>query len=1391
MAKEHRAQVCSWLAKKDESLEKIAKDHIPGHEKAAAAPKKKSNSSSSGGASKKRKSSSNGKQAPAAKRQNTGTENKSPEIIRREAHAMTQLREFVKERGASESLVDGYRSRVTRKPSDGRYDTNFFNPDGRRFRSMLEVGRFLGLVSENEPKRSAASQKMKKKTKTISREAETAKRKLRIELDKLRRQHTKATKDLDDFVTNDKESRYPVEDLILQEEQPGDSAKLSRSNCAAARIPDVEGFAGIPSHCVPDVLMAWDFLCTFSRVLSLAPIGLDDFVYALTYMPPKQLAEGDQFSFPPVYVGEAHLALLKLLLADPSSDDWWWSILDEDEDEKTNAVVDIQEVASKEETDVPLIKIDFGSLLASPEEALITQSWVQSLEAVRTLKVADKEAIKSSIRSSMNLVANKYVKAYLRKALKLGKTSGVGYMKRAVVWLVDRVREARPELFDRGVSRTEIGKRRAKVVEDVALQMEKLGGAALKVDDDDLVSDAEDSDDESDDEESDDEDAMKEEPKAPEVTPPQESPDARPASHIPPRPLPTLVDLMLPPEKPLYNSDLLNPCTWTLITGAAAERIIHRYKRVRNEMDDKLREFQDLPKLTVAQRRQREALATSRVFSECFVPDGTDDPAQTAADLLCSGGDYLDLTIVQRICILRILIEAAYDTSRVFEVVDSNYKQRTNAIKALGVEQRKAKKEAKEKAIADETLAREDLAYEAKNNFLEEKREEIRKANEASQELTEQEIQDLTEDDITDFDDDIKADFESLPGPESFKKAEVMERVNILQETAAFSTDLLTVMNLDEIVEKESLAIKAMESELSELGGEQALMNTSLPRETQRKIEKLGRDIMKAREVAASLPIVREAAVEELKDAMADGTIKSLRHAIRTAKNAKLFGPDEETNGVWTLDIVRDAHMELENAKQLKKVADAQKDLVSKLNKCFIRTEPLGEDRFRNRFWQFEAGEKGHIWAEVDYVVQNEASEDAPRSGFLDLTSSIDLIKIGAEDMEEDLAPMEEGEDRDQFKTYGRKEHHPSGMISSLVKRHWGCHVNESSLRSVMKGLDGRGVREDKLKKNLKEALEDKTISADTKEVAPAGGTEEAAEEAEAAAEAELRKAGDEAHFLEAKEAVRASPTESVDLSRVESLSSGIGARVRVRFLVDKTKEGEIVRYEVGSITGWKLSPKKVESNDDQDVDTSPKEPSTPVWKAWTDRGNEAWLSGAELLESMTRFDLWSKKDATYFESDAAFLAYRNAMGRHLGKAADAAQGATPFRLAQYMVRIEGDIYAKLKHAFYDNTWGGKNGSRNAWMASMKDYAFDFQTVRDGLMTLEKAFFDITGGFPGGETSTRSGRELLDDPNARPDIELESMPEAGKSLGSIWSSLESRAVFLEIIQCKFIAGSFE
>jgi len=66
------------------------------------------------------------------------------------------------------------------------------------------------------------------------------------------------------------------------------------------------------------------------------------------------------------------------------------------------------------------------------------------------------------------------------------------------------------------------------------------------------------------------------------------------------------------------------------------------------------------------------------------------------------------------------------------------------------------------------------------------------------------------------------------------------------------------------------------------------------------------------------------------------------------------------------VDLMRDAALELENAKQNKKVVDAQRELVTKMNKCFIRTEPMGRDRFGNRFWSFDNDEEGTI---LSYVI--------------------------------------------------------------------------------------------------------------------------------------------------------------------------------------------------------------------------------------------------------------------------------------------------------------------------------------------------------------------------------------------------------------------------------------
>lgn len=54
---------------------------------------------------------------------------------------------------------------------------------------------------------------------------------------------------------------------------------------------------------------------------------------------------------------------------------------------------------------------------------------------------------------------------------------------------------------------------------------------------------------------------------------------------------------------------------------------------------------------------------------------------------------------------------------------------------------------------------------------------------------------------------------------------------------------------------------------------------------------------------------------------------------------------------MWTLDLLRDAMMELTLAQKRKQITEAQKEyLVVKRNKCFVRTEELGLDEVPDTF---------------------------------------------------------------------------------------------------------------------------------------------------------------------------------------------------------------------------------------------------------------------------------------------------------------------------------------------------------------------------------------------------------------------------------------------------------
>eukprot|EP00551_Chaetoceros_affinis_P012548 CAMPEP_0203679712 /NCGR_PEP_ID=MMETSP0090-20130426/36666_1 /ASSEMBLY_ACC=CAM_ASM_001088 /TAXON_ID=426623 /ORGANISM="Chaetoceros affinis, Strain CCMP159" /LENGTH=1444 /DNA_ID=CAMNT_0050547455 /DNA_START=38 /DNA_END=4369 /DNA_ORIENTATION=- len=1350
LAKQHLAEVCTFFAKIEPSLSDIAKNstHVSFGSSSNSNAANNTSAEGSGTPTRKRKSTddddtetvgSSSKQIPKKRMTSdtiAGSEsgittgpNASPattitmphppiSISQREERAMNNLQKYIVDQcGGEAQQISSFRCRVTHRSisssstnsggngdtstTQERYDTAYFNDSNRKFRSMIEVARFLNLVSQNTTSSSGGGGGssvdgtggnnnsnggstfiVKKGRPRNMRELESERKKLRKELDKLVKAHGKATKAMDDFHNDKGNDIKLIDDEILFSQMHGVDADKSATMTSKNELNEngnennhnVEGrngskematrssvdlmlqqslwkvlkpedyefcFPGLPSSCTQDVLMVWDFLCTFSRALSLEPIDLDNFTAALNYKKPQaekkkkktsssmltSTAENDNTndgdyvdndeeeefdenknidndpltlaskSSPPVCLAEAHLALIRLLLRDVSSDKWWWSTLETPETE----LLETENTTGRGEADniAPTIKVDMVALLDCAEEDVeVTKRWLQALEDVRERRTNSGGAIKSAVKTASSITTNPLVKTYLRKSLQHWQGNAASFTKHSVMWLIGRVREARPDLWGRNIDPEVLAEQKAKVAREATASMAQLEDAPEleSVDDNlhDVDSDEDDSDSDDDDNNLDEDtnhhfdQKKKKEGGGPDET--NEDDGMAPVtSTVPVTPAPTFVDLLLPPSKPIYNSVLVSPFTWPYLAGASVCRILHRFKRLRNEVDDSLREFRDLRPLMKKERRDREKRVASRVFSECVAlsnENGSESPIEEAAKFLTSGGDYLELNPLQRLGILRILIEAAYDTYHVHQCVQENITARKNAVTQLEKEERNARKEAKEAATALEQAARQRLVEDAINEFLRKKRRELARTNKQTNEFTKEVIESLTIEEIIDMDEDNKAEYEALPSTHHFSKAEVRAMVTQITEETAFNTSELEVLTLEEIESREGDVISSS----------------------------------------------RRDAIDALKDAIEDGTIKALRSAIRIAKNELLCGTSEGSSGMWTLDLLRDASLELKQAEKRKRVTDAQKDLIAKRNKCFVRTEELGSDRAHNKFWKFGQDIDGRIWLEADLILPSvRNSENQSEDSIPILYSDSQSAKIGALDEEHDFCPEED----ENFLHFSRQEYHSSGLLPTLAKRFNCCLSSSHSLRAVLKYLNGRGLREGALKSSLKEIVE-------------------------------------------------ASGLSTPDSSEVN------------------------------------------DSNEDEkekpENDMAPNEKETEI--------------------------------------ESALFSYRNKMGRFCGRAADAPYASSPLFLGKLILKREQDCYTPLKSRTYENNWGGKSGARNAWIASIKEYTNDLGALRDGLLTLEDALFEMCGGFheESGDSKTidLSGKELLEKKETRFEIELES-----------------------------------
>lgn len=608
---------------------------------------------------------------------------------------------------------------------------------------------------------------------------------------------------------------------------------------------------------------------------------------------------------------------------------------------------------------------------------------------------------------------------------------------------------------------------------------------------------------------------------------------------------------------------------------------------------------------------------------------------------------------------------------------------------------------------------------------------------------------------------------------------------------------------------KDEQYLKSLEDELESLDNTNSHHRSSASnREINGRKDRLRKEISQLSDPdnVQALKEDRELAMELLEDAMEDGTIKTLRNAIKTAKLARLTDDDLETGGIWAVDKLRDAAIELRNAESKKRVVEAQKDMIAKRNKCFIRTEGLGKDRYQSSFIHFDHFPSSRIWAERDLVLTGDSQQPKDAKAVL-LTDTASASICATDEQKDFLSNDDRGEPYgDAFLSFARKEYHPSADLSSLSMHHWSCYTTDRSLRILVKNLTSECPQEKELKEALKGTLEAMALSAGDKNSQDEDTSQDKKETTE------FLSSGDEVAFGVAKQNAMED-----DIKLIEDASTSIGRRVRLRRIPDPDRAPDFAQYSVGTVTGWKLDgSENATANNGESSEPTPN--TTAIWKLGLDDGGELYISGNELVEGMIRAIKWSTQHSGYIEEDAPFLSYRNGMGKFCGRAVEAPSCMTPLAFAKHMIKKEQDLYIHFKNRTFENNWGGKSGARNAWVHSLKENGHSFEAVRSGLLTLEEALFQLAGGFgtpklssdelfdsltngksdvedvvtSNGESNISngtttasdddpakiSGKELYYDEVSRFDIELESL---GPDVHGLWNSPDAREIYREII----------
>jgi len=195
------------------------------------------------------------------------------------------------------------------------------------------------------------------------------------------------------------------------------------------------------------------------------------------------------------------------------------------------------------------------------------------------------------------------------------------------------MREGRPDLLGKCLSQEEINAQINKVATETAKAMTEMPDDMLnmRLADEDGMDDASGDEDLSEDEDMDDDvfaqvddlandaEGLEHLAKRAKLNDGVDDESSMPVtSTVPPALSPTIVDILLPPTKPTPGSTIVSPFTWPCLVAATCRRVLHYFKKKRNEADEELRTKKLIKTMTRGERRRREANCSQRVFTECF-----------------------------------------------------------------------------------------------------------------------------------------------------------------------------------------------------------------------------------------------------------------------------------------------------------------------------------------------------------------------------------------------------------------------------------------------------------------------------------------------------------------------------------------------------------------------------------------------------------------------------------------------------------------------------------------------------------------------------------------------------------------------------------------------------